>query len=74
MWAGTMATLKCDRVTDIRYQKPVFISELGGGALYGHHGSPKERFNGGVSGRFVYPPREHVENVFRDLPALLRGY
>lgn len=25
-------------------RKPVFISELGGGALYGRHGSRKERF------------------------------
>ena len=36
---------KCDRVNwTFDTQKPVFISELGGGALYGHHGSPKERF------------------------------
>lgn len=36
---------KCDRVNwTFDTQKPVFISELGGGALYGRHGSPKERF------------------------------
>ena len=36
---------KCDRVNwTFETQKPVFISELGGGALYGRHGSPKERF------------------------------
>lgn len=38
-------TEKCDRVNwKFDIQKPVFISELGGGALYGLHGSPKERF------------------------------
>lgn len=36
---------KCDRVDwQFNTQKPVFISEFGGGALYGRHGSAKERF------------------------------
>lgn len=36
---------KCDRVNwTFETPKPVFISELGGGALYGRHGSPQERF------------------------------
>lgn len=36
---------KCDRVNWVfDARKPVFISELGGGALYGRHGSRKERF------------------------------
>lgn len=36
---------KCDRVNwTFDVQKPVFISEWGGGALYGHHGPKNERF------------------------------
>lgn len=36
---------KCDRVDwTFKTEKPVFISELGGGALFGRHGSSKERF------------------------------
>jgi len=36
---------KCDRVNwKFDIQKPVFISELGGGALYGLHGPADERF------------------------------
>lgn len=39
------STEKCDRVNwSFEIQKPVFISELGGGALYGHHGPKEERF------------------------------
>lgn len=38
-------TEKCDRVNwTFSAQKPVFISELGGGALYGRHGAKNERF------------------------------
>lgn len=38
-------TEKCDRVNwTFSAQKPVFISELGGGALYGRHGAKSERF------------------------------
>lgn len=38
-------TEKCDRVNwTFNTQKPVFISELGGGALYGRHGAKNERF------------------------------
>ena len=38
-------TEKCDRVNwTFNAQKPVFISELGGGALYGRHGAKNERF------------------------------
>ena len=36
---------KCDRVTwSFPVEKPVILSELGGGAKYGRHGSPDERF------------------------------
>lgn len=36
---------KCDRVNwTFDVEKPVFISEFGGGALYGRHGSADERF------------------------------
>lgn len=36
---------KCDRVNwTFDIQKPVFISEFGGGALYGRHGKKTERF------------------------------
>ena len=36
---------KCDRSEwEFKTQKPVFISEFGGGALYGLHGDPAHRF------------------------------
>lgn len=36
---------KCDRVNwTFSYDKPVFISEFGAGALYNRHGRPDERF------------------------------
>lgn len=36
---------KCDRVNwQFAVEKPVFISEFGGGAKYGHHGSAEELF------------------------------
>ena len=36
---------KCDRVVwTFPVEKPVILSELGGGAKYGRHGSPDERF------------------------------
>lgn len=39
------ASEKCDRVSwSFDVQKPVFISEYGGGALYGLHGDKTERF------------------------------
>lgn len=38
-------TEKCDHVNwQFNSDKPVFISEFGGGALYGHHGPVNERF------------------------------
>ena len=49
------STEKCDRmnwVFDIR--KPVFISEFGGGAVYGRHGDVKERFT-----------EEYQENLYQ---------
>ncbi|OAM87276.1 beta-glucuronidase [Termitidicoccus mucosus] len=37
---------KCDRIRwDIRYDKPVFISEFGGGALEGFHAAPDVRYS-----------------------------
>ena len=39
------STEKCDRMSWVfDVKKPVFISEFGGGAVYGRHGDVKERF------------------------------
>lgn len=46
---------KCDRVYwTFDVEKPVFISEWGGGALYGNHGPENERFT-----------EEYMENLYR---------
>lgn len=46
---------KCDRVNwQFGSAKPMFISEFGGGALYGHHGPSNERFT-----------EEYQENLYR---------
>lgn len=43
-WYGPDYNL-CDKVNwTFTQNKPVFISEFGGGALYGHHGADNERF------------------------------
>lgn len=46
---------KCDRVNwSFDIKKPVFISEFGGGAVYGRHGDIKERFT-----------EEYMEDLYR---------
>ena len=46
---------KCDSVNwTFDIEKPVFISEFGGGALQGYHGSPSERFT-----------EEYMEELYR---------
>lgn len=52
---------KCDRISwKFSIEKPVFISEYGGGALYGLHGPVTERFT-----------EEYQENLYRKNIAML---
>ena len=43
-WYGGTPADCLTRTYDIPYDKPVFISEWGGGALYGYHGDDATRF------------------------------
>lgn len=53
---------KCNRVEwQFSGDKPVFISEFGGGALYGHHGPADERFT-----------EEYQEDLYRRLIGMLK--
>lgn len=53
---------KCDRVEwQFSGDKPVFISEFGGGALYGNHGPAEERFT-----------EEYQEDLYRRHIGMLR--
>lgn len=53
---------KCDRVAwTFPYDKPVFISEFGGGAVYGRHGAATERFT-----------EEYMEELYRRSIGMLR--
>lgn len=52
---------KCDRVNwTFDIEKPVFISEFGGGAVYGRHGAVTERFT-----------EEYMEDLYRRSIAML---
>lgn len=58
---------KCDRVNwTFELEKPVFISEFGGGAVYGRHGARTERF----TEEYMEDLYERSVNMFRRMPGL----
>lgn len=58
---------KCDRVNwTFDLEKPVFISEFGGGAVYGRHGARTERF----TEEYMEDLYERSVNMFRRMPGL----
>lgn len=59
-WYGSTPE-RCDEVTwRFDVEKPVFISEFGGGAVYGRHGDRSERFT-----------EEYLEDLYRRSVAML---
>lgn len=56
---------KCDRVNwTFDLEKPVFISEFGGGAVYGRHGGRTERF----TEEYMEDLYERSVNMFKRMP------